>query len=464
MTRRLVATYLVLAAVVLVALEVPLGIVHARSQRDDLQTRVERDAVALGALVEDTLQAGAQPGDPTLRRIVARYAASTGARVVVVGPTGLLLADSDDARALARDFSTRPEIASALEGVVATGTRRSETLDTNLLYVAVPVTSGGVLHGTVRTSVPTSRVDSQIMRYWFILAGVALVVLATVAIAGRWLALWVTRPITDLRDAARRAEGGDLGVRADASEGPEEVRELAHAFNDMVSRLDLLIGTQEQFVADASHQLRSPLTALRLRIENLEHEVGPEVQDELGSAIDEVDRLSRLVNGLLALARADRRAPERAELEIGGIARERGEAWQALGAERDVAVEVDAAPGLRVLLSPGALEQVLDNLIANALEVAPPGTTVRVTAAPEADGGVRLEVVDEGPGMEPAEREHAFDRFWRGREDHPGSGLGLAIVRRLVEADGGTVALHEAPGGGLRAVVALPSPAVSATR
>ncbi len=242
------------------------------------------------------------------------------------------------------------------------------------------------------------------------------------------------------------------------------MRELAHAFNDMVSRLDLLIGTQEQFVADASHQLRSPLTALRLRIENLEHEVGPEVQDELASAIDEVDRLSRLVNGLLALARADRRAPERAELEIGPIARERGEAWQALGAERDVAVEVDAAPGLRALLSAGALEQVLDNLIANALEVAPPGTTVRVAAAAEADGGVRLEVVDEGPGMGPAEREHAFDRFWRGREDHPGSGLGLAIVRRLVEADGGTVALHEAPGGGLRAVVALPSPAVSATR
>ncbi len=214
---------------------------------------------------------------------------------------------------------------------MATGTRRSETLDTNLLYVAVPVTSGGVLHGAVRTSVPTSRVDSQIMRYWLILGGVALVVLATVAIAGRWLALWVTRPITDLRDAARRAEAGDLGVRADASEGPEEVRELAHAFNDMVSRLDLLIGTQEQFVADASHQLRSPLTALRLRIENLEHEVGPEVQDELGSAIDEVDRLSRLVNGLLALARADRRAPERAELEVGPIAHERGEAWQAAG-------------------------------------------------------------------------------------------------------------------------------------
>ena len=177
MTRRLVATYLILAAVVLVALEVPLGIVHARSQRDDLQTRVERDAVALGALVEDTLQDGAAPGNQVLLRVVDRYAASTGARAVIVGPTGRLLADSDGARALSRDFSSRPEIASALEGEVATGTRRSETLDQNLLYVAVPVTSGGVLHGAVRVSVPTSRVDSQIRRYWLILGGVALVVL-----------------------------------------------------------------------------------------------------------------------------------------------------------------------------------------------------------------------------------------------------------------------------------------------
>lgn len=463
MTRRLVATYLLLAAVVLIALEVPLGIVHARSQRDDLQTRVERDAVSLGALVEDTLQDGAPAGDPALERVVARYTASTGARVVVVDARGRLLADSDDARALARDFATRPEIAAALRGEVATGTRRSETLDTNLMYVAVPVTSGGVLHGAVRVSVPTSRVDDQIRRYWLILGGVALVVLATVAVAGRWLALWVSRPITDLRDAARRAEGGDLGVRADPTEGPEEVRELAHAFNDMVSRLDVLIGTQEQFVADASHQLRSPLTALRLRIENLEHEVGPEVQDELESAIGEVDRLSRLVNGLLALARADRRAPERIDLDVAEIARERGDAWQAVAAERDVAVEVDAAPGLPAHLAAGTLEQVLDNLIANALDVAPAGSAVRIAAARRA-GGVRVEVLDSGPGMDAAEREHAFDRFWRGREDHPGSGLGLAIVRRLVEADGGTVSLHEAPDGGLRAVVDLPPAGVAAAR
>jgi signal transduction histidine kinase len=327
-TRRLVATYLILAAVVLVALEIPLGVVYERSQRRDLQQRVERDAVALAALVEDTLQTGAAPGDPALARVVDSYHGSTGARVVVVGPGGRLLADSDTSRRLGRDFSTRPEIAVALDGSIATGTRRSDTLGTGLLYVAVPVASGGVVHGAVRASVPTSRLDSLVVRYWLVLGAVALIVLGAVALAGRWLTLWVSRPLTHLRDATRRAEAGDLTVRADDSEGPAEVRELSSAFNDMVSRLDMVVGTQEQFVADASHQLRSPLTALRLRIENLQHEADPAVADDLESAIGEVDRLSRLVNGLLTLAHADRRAPERSRQDVGRLVEERAEAWR----------------------------------------------------------------------------------------------------------------------------------------
>ncbi len=455
MTRRLVATYLILAAVVLVALEVPLGIVNERNQRRDLQQRVERDAVALAALVEDTLQSGAEPGDPTLRRIVRGYGASTGARVVVVGPRGTALADSDDERELGRDFSTRPEIATALDGAVATGTRRSDTLGTDLLYVAVPVASGGTVHGAVRTSVPTSRLDSLVRRYWLILGGVALVVLAAVAVAGLWLARWVSRPLTDLRDATRRAGAGDLSARADAEVGPDEVREVAHALNDMIGRLDGLVGTQEKFIADASHQLRSPLTALRLRIENLQHDADAATRDDLDGALAEVERLSRLVDGLLALARAERRAHERAPQDVGDLVRERADAWRAAAAERDVALVARAGTGLVAALAPGALEQVLDNLVANAVAVAPPGSEVGLTAD-RGDGGIVVTVADAGPGMPAADRDRAFDRFWRGREDRAGSGLGLAIVRSLVEADEGTVRLEEADGGGLRAVVRLP--------
>ncbi|WP_217913613.1 sensor histidine kinase [Miltoncostaea marina] len=463
MTRRLVATYLVLATIVLVALEIPLGVSNARNQRQDLQQRVERDAVALAALVEDRLQAGAAPGDATLGRIVGGYAAGTGARVVVTGPTGVALADSDAARELGRDFSTRPEVAAALDGRVATGTRSSETLGRRLLYVAVPVASGGVVHGVVRATVPTSRIDALVRRYWLALAGIAAVVLLAVTVTGRWLARWVSRPLVDLRDATRRAEGGDLGVRADAAAGPGEVRELAAAFNDMVTRLDAMVGAQEQFVADASHQLRSPLTALRLRIENLQHATGGQGDEDVEGALAEVDRLSRLVDGLLALTRAERSAARRSPQDVGALVGERADAWRLAAAEAGVELtaRVDGAP--RALLSEGALEQVLDNLIANAIAAAPSGGRVVVAAGPR-DGGARVTVTDDGPGMDAAQRERAFDRFWRAGGDRAGSGLGLAIVRRLVGADGGTVALQEADGGGLRAVVDYPAAARAAAR
>jgi signal transduction histidine kinase len=454
-TRRLVATYLILAAVVLAALEVPLGIVNARGQRHDLQQRVERDAVAVAALVEDALQAGSRPGDPTLVRTVRRYADRTGARVVVVGEDGTALADSDDQRELGRDFSTRPEIARALDGAVATGTRHSETLGGDLLYVAVPVASGGTVQGAVRISVPTSRLDALVRRYWLILGAVALIVLGVVALAGLWLARWVSRPLTDLRDATRRTGAGDLSVRAGTTEGPAEVRELASSFNDMVRRLEQLVGTQEKFVADASHQLRSPLTALRLRIENLQYEA-PAAADEFESALAEVDRLSRLVDGLLVLARAERTAHRRVVHDIGAVVRERADAWRDAAAERGVAIDVDVAPFAAAALAPGALEQILDNLIANALEFAPPESAVSLVARRDAAVTV-IEVADRGPGMSPQERAQAFDRFWRGQESRPGSGLGLAIVKSLVEAEDGSVALQDRSGEGLRAVIRLPA-------
>ena len=157
----------------------------------------------------------------------------------------------------------------------------------------------------VRVTVPTSRVDALVRRFWLVLAGVALAVLLAVALAGRWVALWVSRPLTRLREAARAAGAGDLGTRADASDGPPEVREVAAAFNDTVARLEALVGAQEAFVADASHQLRSPLTALRLRLENLEDEVPPAARAGFTAAITETDRLSQLVDMLLAMARSE---------------------------------------------------------------------------------------------------------------------------------------------------------------
>jgi signal transduction histidine kinase len=450
-TRRLLASYVVLAVVVLALLEVPLAVSFAHNERRDLTTRVERDAVAIGSLSEDVLERGV-PAPPALKALVARYARGTGGRVVVVDAHGRGVADSAGTRG--GDFSRRPEIRTALGGTVATGVRHSNTLRSDLLYVAVPVASSGVVHGAVRVTYPMSQINERIHRYWLILATIAVVVLLVAIAIGFGFARWIVRPLRGIETAAREVAAGNLAARAPL-DGPPELQELSREFNDMVVKLDALLRSQDEFVADASHQLRTPLTALRLRLENLAREDG--AQDaELEPAVVEVERLGALVDGLLSLARADRATSDPVALDVGAAIAERVEAWAALAAEHDVQISahVDGRPF--AFVTPGRIEQVLDNLLANALEVSPPNSSVDVGAG-RSGHWVEMAVRDRGPGMTNEDIGRAFDRFWRAGGSDEGFGLGLAIVRRLVRADGGTIELASRPDGGLEAIVHLPA-------
>jgi signal transduction histidine kinase len=213
------------------------------------------------------------------------------------------------------------------------------------------------------------------------------------------------------------------------------------------------VRSQNAFVADASHQLRTPLTAVRLRLENLEREVAAGGRADLDAALAELERLAELVEALLALARADAEAAPAGSLDTAALVRERVDAWSALAEERGVVVQADVEPVPAAHAARERAEQALDNLISNALEASSPGGRVVVGARPR-DGRIELTVADEGPGLSPEERARAFDRFWR-RRDSPGTGLGLPIARRLVEIDGGTIELREGPRGGLEAAVVL---------
>lgn len=341
--------------------------------------------------------------------------------------------------------------------VRAGSTMFSGTLNRRLLYVAVPVASGGVVHGAVRITYPTAELDRRITRNWLLLAAVAAVVLAAATLASFLIARSVARPLRVLRATTRAFADGQLGSRADVTTGPPEVRGVAHSFNVMAARLEQLLESQRAFVADASHQLRTPLTALRLRLENLESEVAGDTAAELAAAIDETNRLGRLVEGLLLLARTDGTPADPVPVDVAEILRARQESWRPVAEDRGISLEVEVGSSLAALTLPGAVDQVLDNLIANAVRVAPEDSAIRVTAEPDGDT-VEVHVIDAGPGMSAEQRSHAFDRFWRSRTaDHDGFGLGLAIVDRLVAASGGTVELREADSGGLDAVVRLPA-------
>jgi signal transduction histidine kinase len=451
-TRRLLLGYLGITLFVLVALEVPLGIQNQRTERRDITAKVEHDAVAIASLAEDAIRSGTVV---QLRPIASRvygYAGSTGGRVVIVDGRGLARIDTSSRVAGIESFASRPEIAAALRGGVASGIRYSKTLKQSLLYVAVPIASGGVVHGAVRITYPTSTVDARIVRSWLILALIAAIVTTVAALLGFATARFVTRPLRRLEHAAAEVGSGKLDARAPENAGPAEVRSLASVFNETVSRLSRLLRSQEEFVADASHELRTPLTALQLRLESLERGVTEPGRGDLEAALREVGRLSEMVEGLLALARAD--AEPSGPIDVAAVVVERVETWHALAQERDIALVADTDGAATARAAPERLTQIIDNFVANALDAAPEGSTVTVFAR-VAGELVEVRVRDQGPGLSADDRARAFDRFWRARGGGGGSGLGLAIVRKLAEADAATVALDEAPGGGIDAVVRL---------
>jgi signal transduction histidine kinase len=447
-TRRLLLGYLGVTLFVLLSLEVPLGVQNQRTERRNLTANVSHDATVLAADAEDAVQAPSRKQMNALAAVASDYAGRTGARAVIVDRRGYAVVDTSARVRGTESFASRPEIAAALAGRYPRGVRDSKTLHQRLLYVAVPIASGGKVHGAVRITYPLSAVDARIRRYWLILALIGVVVLAGAAVVGLGLARFVTRPLRSLEDAAAAVGEGHLGARAPEQEGPPEVRSLAVAFNETVAKLSRLLRSQGEFVADASHELRTPLTALRLRIESL-----PPSRDR-DAALHEADRLRDLVDGLLALARADAGTESPERVDASAVVRERVEAWLPLAEEHGVDLVARLDGPLPVRASPGRLTRVLDNLLANALEASPSGGKVTVSARVEAPW-VELHLSDEGRGLAPEQRKRAFDRFWRAGSGGGGSGLGLAIVKRLVAADEGEVELGEAAGGGVDAVVRL---------
>ncbi len=462
MRSRLLLSYLTITVLVLVGLEIPLGFSFARSERRRLEQSVRQDAVTLSIRAEEDLESGPDAaGLAELQALVTRYRRDNGDHVIVADRTGRILASSEPAGERAREgreFFEPPEIAAALAGHTTSGTRASEVAG-ELWFVAVPVTSASSVTGVVRVSHPLASVNHRVRNNWLLLATVGGAVLAVVFGVSLLVARSVTRPLADLSRAASRLGSGELDARTPVPAGPAEVRLLAEEFNRTAGQLEALVDSQQQFVADASHQLRTPLAALRLRLENLETEVGSAGVDDLDGARAEVGRLSRLVDGLLLLARAERAPASPVNVDVTRVLTGRRDAWAALAAERGVTLQAEAPRELWAHATPERLEQVLDNLLNNALEQTPSGGAVTLGAEQRRDR-VSIQVRDDGPGMTDDERARAFDRFWRGAgapSENGGFGLGLAIVAQLVRADGGTVELRTPPGGGLQVVIGLRS-------
>jgi signal transduction histidine kinase len=320
--------------------------------------------------------------------------------------------------------------------------------------VAVPVRrdAGPGSAGVVVLARPTSAVDREAGVLWAVIATVAAAGLVAGALIAFALARWVSQPLVRLEATAQALGDGELGARAPADGGPTEIRRLAANFNLMAARLEALVRGHQATMADVSHQLRTPLAALRLRLDLLAQESDNTTAAELAGAQEEIARLSRMVNGLLAIARAENTETPQVSLPVDRLIRTRVAAWRPAADERAVTLATDLQP-VSARMAEGHLEQILDNVIANALDVLPSGGSIRIGAAP-AGSMIKITVADDGPGMSQQQQKVAFRRF--ATSNGGGTGLGLAIVDRLTAASGGTAALADTPGGGLTVTIELP--------
>jgi len=442
---RLIGALVSVSVLILFVFSIPLISFVSRVERERLVTALERDAFVLAGHAKETLNTTAGAVLPSLQPYVDEYSKTGDTRVVVTNADGRVVSASDRTIVIGSDFSNRPEVAAAMAGQPSVGDRVSQTLGERLEFVAVPVLLGDSVMGVVRLSKPSSAVNSEVRsRVLGIIVAGGFTLLASAGIAIP-LALGIARPITRLTRRTERLADGDFSVRADDSAGPPEVRELSRSFNAMASRLGLMIENQRHFAGAVSHQLRTPLTALRLRLEQAQDAVSDN-DSPLALAIDasrvEADRLQEMVEQLLALARIEGGTASTVTVNASEVARSRIEMWEPLAAEKNVTIRVDSAPTVECAVIEGGLEQIIDNYIDNALTVAPEGSDILIEVH-KVGGSVQVDVIDSGIGLSSEQRERAFERFWRGKnsENAVGTGLGLAIVRQLAAASGGTVEL-----------------------
>ncbi|MEO8689231.1 MAG: HAMP domain-containing sensor histidine kinase [Solirubrobacteraceae bacterium] len=407
MRRRLLIAIAGVAALAVTLFAIPLSLALERSYRDDELLRLQRDAFAATRAIDVSTTGGDPIELPASPRAIAVYDGS-GRRVA--GRVGPARAD-----ALTRAANAR---------------RRPLDLATDgRLVVAVPLVVGERVSGALRAERSDAVVASRAHRAWLALAGLALAVLALATTAAFLVARRLAAPLERLAGAARRLGDGDFGARAPRA-GVAEVDEVGAALDATAQRLDGLVTRERSFSADASHQLRTPLAALRLELEALELR-----GEELPAALAQVDRLQETIDTLLAVARDTQ--PGSATADLGALVDGAERRWRGpLAADgRPLRVLVTAVdPVARA--APRVVDEILDVLLANAHRH---GDGLVTATVRDAAGRLAVEVADEGEGFAVAPEE----AFARRGGSNGGHGIGLALARSLAHAEGGRLEVVE---------------------
>ncbi|WP_333772128.1 sensor histidine kinase [Streptomyces sp. IBSBF 3136] len=462
MRTRLLPLLIVLMAAVLLALGVPLAVsVAAAEQQRVVVDRIDDTArfAALAQYVTDA-PSGSRRTAPderqeTLRRELDSYYGVYGIRAGVFYRNGSAMANAPGDWLVPQAGEVREAFGEALLSRRSHDPRQVWPWQRSRLIVASPVIRDGDVVAVVVTDSPTGQMRSRILRGWLLIgAGEIAAMLLAVGAALR-LTGWVLRPVRILDATTHDIATGRLKSRVAVGGGPPELRRLARSFNEMADNVEDVLEQQRAFVADASHQLRNPLSALLLRIELLALEL-PEGNEEIASVRTEGKRLAQVLDDLLDLALAEHTEADLAVTDIGALTEERVAAWSPAADAKGVRLAGDCPPTTG-WADPITLSSALDAVIDNAVKFTPEGGTVDVAVS--FDGAAATVVVtDTGPGLTDDELARVGDRFWRsGRHQNvKGSGLGLSITRALLAAGGGSITFAHHEPRGLRVTVSVP--------
>lgn len=429
MRRQLALVTLAVATLVVLAFLIPLAVLLRNQAENRALSAAERDAQSIAAALA-VLGATETGADVTVELAAATHEAFGNREdLTIIFPDGrfrggayvdsLNIVAAQDGRALTAVTEGGAEV--LVPVLVAT----SPDADTTVV---------------VRRFVPESELRKGVTLAWQLLAGLGVFLVVVAVGAADRLGRSMVRPVTALSKAARSLGSGDLEVRVEP-EGPEEIADVGEAFNFLAGRLDGLLSAERESIADLSHRLRTPLTALRLQVETLED------REEAAALLADIDRLEIAVDRMIEEARAPSRANGKLEADLGAVVRHRATFWKVLADEQGRSVSVHTSGGrLPVRVSPDDLGALVDTLIENVFAHTPPGVGYSISAYPQ-DDKAALVVEDEGPGFA------SEGAVVRGASGGGSTGLGLDIALRAAQRSGGDLRVAEREGGGARVEV-----------
>ncbi len=426
--------------------------------QDELQLRAQIIANAMREPVARPTQASNNPEARSIPDLLASYAGDIGGRVTLVDAQFNVIASSDSSTTSV-NVQSSPEFSPVRYDI-----RRDAPATEERLYVAAPIPSNPAHPlGFVQLSVPISPIYAAINRKWLDLMAIGMVAVAVTILASLLLARRIIVPVQHVTATSEQIATGRLDVRV-APAGPSEVRRLGHAFNQMADRVQLMIARQREFVDNAAHELRSPLTSLRLRLDLLADDDGSDrtlTRQYVGKMQRDVDYLQHLSEHLLTLASVEEGEPaDRTRVDLGPVLRELADDMTMTIRQADLMFQVVVPEHLPcVQVNTDQIRMAVRNLLDNAIKYSHPGGTIALSARSD-EQVLEVEVADNGIGIPSDALPHVFERFYRADRARArklgGAGLGLALVRAIVQANDGTISVASRVNEGSQFVLRLP--------